>query len=37
MNDQTPVLELRNLSRSFKQGSQMLQVLRNVELEIEKG
>ena len=37
MNDQTPVLELRNLSRSFNQGSQMLQVLRNVELEIEKG
>ncbi len=33
----TPVLELRGVYRSFKQGGQTLQVLRGVDLEIQKG
>jgi len=33
----TPILELRNIYRSFKQGNQTLQVLRGVDLEIAKG
>lgn len=37
MSNQAPVLELKNLYRSFKQGSQNLQVLRGVDLDIEKG
>ena len=37
MNDKAPVIELKNVYRSFKQGTQNLQVLRGVELEIEKG
>lgn len=37
MSNQAPVLELKNLYRSFKQGSQNLQVLRGINLEIEKG
>ena len=37
MNDRAPVIELKNVYRSFKQGTQNLQVLRGVELEIEKG
>jgi lipoprotein-releasing system ATP-binding protein len=37
MNDKAPILELRNVFRSFKQGSQTLQVLRGVDLELEKG
>ncbi len=37
MNKQTPTLELKNLRRSFKQGSQNLEVLRGIDLDIEKG
>ena len=37
MNKKAPVLELKNVYRSFKQGSQTLQVLREVNLELEKG
>lgn len=37
MNRRAPVLELKNVYRSFKQGSQSLQVLREVNLEIERG
>lgn len=37
MNKNTPILELKNLSRSFKQGGQKLEVLRSVNLEIKKG
>ena len=37
MNKQTPTLELKNLHRSFKQGSQTLEVLRGINLDIEKG
>ena len=37
MNKKAPVLELKNVYRSFKQGSQNLQVLREVDLELEKG
>lgn len=37
MNKQTPTLELKNLHRSFKQGSQTLEVLRGIDLNIEKG
>ena len=37
MNKQTPTLELKNLRRSFKQGGQTLEVLRGIELDIEKG
>lgn len=33
----TPVLEMRGVCRSFKQGKQNLQVLRGVDLEIAKG
>ncbi len=32
-----PVLELRNVYRSFKQGAQTLQVLRGIDLVLEKG
>lgn len=37
MNKNTPTLELKNVYRSFKQGSQNLEVLRGVDLDIEKG
>ena len=37
MNKKAPVLELKNVYRSFKQGSQTLQVLREVNLDIEQG
>lgn len=38
MNKKTaPTLELKNLHRSFKQGNQTLEVLRGVNLDIEKG
>lgn len=37
MNKTAPVLELKNVYRSFKQGGQSLQVLRGIDLEIEKG
>ncbi len=38
MNSQkAPVLELKNVYRSFKQGGQSLQVLRGVDLDIDKG
>ena len=37
MNKKAPVLELKNVYRSFKQGTQSLQVLREVDLELEKG
>lgn len=37
MNNQTPTLELKNVYRSFKQGSQTLEVLRGVDLDIERG
>lgn len=36
-NQETPTLELKNVFRSFKQGSQHLEVLRGVDLDIEKG
>ncbi len=36
-NGRAPVLELKNVYRSFKQGGQTLQVLRGVDLEIEQG
>ena len=36
-SEQTPTLELQNVFRSFKQGSQKLEVLRGVDLEIKKG
>ena len=35
--EETPTLELRNVYRSFKQGSQILEVLRGINLNIEKG
>ena len=37
MNKIAPTLELKNVHRSFKQGSQNLEVLRGVNLDIEKG
>lgn len=37
MNKTVPVLELRKVSKSFKQGSQKLDVLRSVDLEIMPG
>ena len=37
MNKNVPILELKNVARSFKQGSQKLNVLRGVNLDIEKG
>ena len=37
MNKIAPTLELKNVHRSFKQGSQNLEVLRGVSLDIEKG
>ncbi len=37
MNNQTPTLELKNLHRSFKQGGQVLEVLRGINLEIGQG
>jgi len=37
MNNNTPILELKNLSKSFKQGGQKLDVLRKVNLTIKKG
>lgn len=37
MNNQTQTLELKNLHRSFKQGGQVLEVLRGINLEIGKG
>ncbi len=38
MNKKTaPTLELKNLHRSFKQGNQTLEVLRGINLDIEKG
>lgn len=36
-NLKTPILEMRGIHRSFKQGGQVLQVLRGVDLEIAKG
>lgn len=37
MNKNAPTLELKNVYRSFKQGSQTLEVLRGISLDIEKG
>lgn len=37
MSKNAPTLELKNVYRSFKQGSQTLEVLRGVNLDIEKG
>ena len=37
MNNQTPTLELKSLHRSFKQGGQVLEVLRGINLEIGQG
>lgn len=37
MNKNVPILELKNVYRSFKQGNQTLQVLRGINLDIEKG
>ena len=37
MNSEISILELKNISRSFKQGNQKLDVLRGVNLEIAKG
>lgn len=36
-NKSAPTLELKNVYRSFKQGSQTLEVLKGVNLDIEKG
>lgn len=36
-NGRAPVLELKNVYRSFKQGGQTLQVLRGVDLDINQG
>ena len=36
-SEQTPTLELQGVYRSFKQGTQKLEVLRGVDLEIKKG
>ena len=36
-NQKAQVLELKNVYRSFKQGGQSLQVLRGVDLDIDKG
>ena len=36
-NQKAPVLELKNVYRSFKQGGQSLLVLRGVDLDIDKG
>lgn len=33
----TPILEMRGVYRSFKQGGQTLQVLRGIDLEIQRG
>ena len=37
MSKNVPIIELKNVYRSFKQGNQTLQVLRGVNLDIEKG
>ena len=37
MNKSAPTLELKNLQRSFKQGGQKLDVLRGIDLTVEKG
>lgn len=37
MNKNVPILELKNVYRSFKQGNQTLQVLRGINLDVEKG
>ena len=37
MNKSAPTLELKNLQRSFKQGGQKLDVLKGIDLTIEKG
>ncbi len=37
MNSEISILELKNISRSFKQGNQKLDVLRGVNLEIAQG
>ena len=37
MSKNVPIIELKNVYRSFKQGSQTLQVLRGINLDIEKG
>ncbi len=37
MNKKAPTLELKNVFRSFKQGSQTVEVLRGINLDIEAG
>lgn len=37
MNEQAPVIALRNLARSFEQGGETIEVLRGVNLEIAPG
>ena len=37
MNKKAPILELKGVYRSFKQGHETLQVLKGIDLEIEKG
>lgn len=37
MNKSAPTLELKNMQRSFKQGGQKLDVLKGIDLTIEKG
>ena len=37
MNKKAPILELKGIYRSFKQGHETLQVLKGIDLEIEKG
>lgn len=37
MSKNVPIIELKNVYRSFKQGNQTLQVLRGINLDIEKG
>ncbi len=37
MSKKAPILELKNVYRSFKQGSQNLQVLKGIDLELNRG
>jgi len=37
MNDATPIVEIKNLSKSYRRGSQVLPVLTGVFLDIKKG
>ena len=37
MSDALPIVEIRNLSKSYRRGSQVLPVLTGVFLDIDKG